>query len=530
MPALPRRIPRGRLWLGVAVAGGATLAGYDHFFMSDLLQRSTRTVLTAIVCAADYKLNFNKDASPEKLEAVHKRSADRIFSACTLNSGLYIKFGQQIASLQALPKPYLIFKQLYDRAPTTPFDAIKALVRSELGADPDELFASFDPNPVASASIAQVHRAVTHSGVKVAVKIQKPQIAGQIDTDLALHSFLMHAVEFGFRLPLAWAVGYVNAQIRLETDFRHEADNADRCRADLPRELRARVSVPRVHRELTSKRVLTCDWVEGTRLCDIDRRHAAPVMRTVIELFADQVFRTGFVHSDPHPGNLLVDSRGVVHVLDHGLYVDTPRDFRVEYCRLWRALFTFDMPTLEAIAGAWGVKDVRLLASATLLRPWRGKKGSGADGRVTAADIYELQAAAREGMYELLKHSNRLPPQLLFIGRNLNLVRANNQVLGSPVNRIGIMARRAVDALGEIEGKGIWWRRAVSNATFAMSLWALEASFWAVRWRQRIVGWVGGWFGYRGAKGYGFEDAVEEPIKEAARKLGLVVDTTTFEA
>ncbi|RKP04723.1 ABC1 family-domain-containing protein, partial [Thamnocephalis sphaerospora] len=448
----------------VATPLACGLYAWDRWYGAEVLSRNGRALLAAGLITADYKLNFRADQPPEALSELHKRVAERVLRVCQRNGGLYIKFGQALALQSAvLPPEYnRVMQVLLDDAPSVPYAQVEQILREELGQSPDELFLNFSHTPVASASIAQVHRAQLSDGTQVAVKVQKPTIRPQMDWDLRAYALLTKFFEWAFELPVSSFAETVQDHLRQETDFIREGRNAEACaRAiqDEPR-LRDRVYVPRIFWEHTAGRVLTAEWAEGRRLADAPALteagfDMAEAMRIMVDLFAHQIFVSGFVHCDPHPGNLLVRqdprrSRGkpMLVLLDHGLYVRCRPSFRQEQCRLWTALFTNDHEALRTVCEAWGIGDVTTFASATLMRPYRaGQSAAELSAPVQARDVYALQMQAKERARTVLANEQRIPYELVLVARNMNMVRACNQALGSPVNRIGVMADWAARGL-----------------------------------------------------------------------------------
>ncbi|KAJ3058686.1 hypothetical protein HK102_010363, partial [Quaeritorhiza haematococci] len=159
---------------------------------------------------------------------------------------------------------------------------------------------------------------------------------------------------------------------------------------------------------------------------------------------------------DPHPGNLLVRRNPTTNtpqlvLLDHGLYMHSRPTFRHNYALFWTSLFTADLPTLQRIAQSWGIADVEMFASSTLQKPWSPSKAMHVKeaGMPSLMEVYELQVQAKERVKRFLSDTEKTPLELVFIGRNLNIIRSNNKTLGSPVNRINIMAHWAAKALGD---------------------------------------------------------------------------------
>jgi predicted unusual protein kinase regulating ubiquinone biosynthesis (AarF/ABC1/UbiB family) len=246
-------------------------------------------------------------------DEAHRRNARRVERAVVALQGLFIKVGQLISIMaNFLPEAFRRELQgLQDQVPPRPSHEIEARLREELGGRaPTEVFAEFDPQPVASASIGQVHVARLRSGEKVAVKVQYPDIEEIVRTDLrALRRI------FGLlgRLMPEWGFDTIYREIRemvlAELDFRKEAEAIGRIAANLKD--RPDVRLPRVIAEHSTSRVLTTEWMPGTKVADltalaalgIDRRKAA---RLVLDVYCQQIFVDGIYHADPHPGNLLL--------------------------------------------------------------------------------------------------------------------------------------------------------------------------------------------------------------------------------
>ncbi|RKO93464.1 ABC1 family-domain-containing protein, partial [Blyttiomyces helicus] len=458
-------------------AGVGALWSWDHYANASTFERNLRTLYTGAVISADYKLNF----TPEKagaIDAVHERGACQPGRE-SFSGGLYVKFGQAVAAVPVLPPQYQVFRALLDNAPAVPYEDVEAIFIAELGAPPSSFFTTFSRRPIASASIAQVHRATLPDGTSVAVKIQKPAIAKQIEWDLRVHRFVLLCFETLFDLPLRWSADYIDRHMRLETDFTNEARNAERAANHLKEEgLEEEVYVPKVYWDLTTKRVMTAEWIDGVSNHDASNGRSSEnaqkidslgwsrktIMTSLVSAFATQTFCSGFIHCDPHPGNILVrdhpldaprdpsrPSRRVprpqICLLDHGLYIESSPTFTKNYALMWKSIFSNDTETLEAIAESWGIRDAQMLASSALQRPWRVGNAVHLGESAPITDVYENQVRMKERIRNFLYDTELLPRELIFLGRSMNLIRANNRLLGSPVNRINILANRAVSSL-----------------------------------------------------------------------------------
>ncbi|KAH9450403.1 hypothetical protein MJO29_014533 [Puccinia striiformis f. sp. tritici] len=439
----------------LAIAG----IGYsiDRYVYANALSRTVRLAYNAGLTILDYKINFNPDSSPDKL---HERVAQRISEVCIKNGGLYIKLGQSIAIQAAiLPTPYKkSFEKMFDSSNPLPFEDVLKVWNAEFpGSSLDSYFDFFDKIPVACGSIAQVHRAkLKNSDQVVAVKIQRPDIPIQMELDLFAYRTLLYVYQNVFELPVYFIAHYVSDQIRKETDFINEARNSERT-ATLIKEdsvLKDKIYVPKVYWPLTTTRILTTEYIEsGSRLTDVDSLESKgftkkEVMDTAMKLFTQMLFTFGWLHCDLHPGNILVfehKSKLKLALIDHGLYIHLPDQFRRDYCELWRSLFVLDTDSIERIAQGWGIANSDLFASATLLRPFKARAPSVQDGplRGSPNSGYESSLKIKETMKTILENEALIPQELIFIVRCMRMMQGNNQVLGSPTNRINILAHGA---------------------------------------------------------------------------------------
>ena len=236
----------------------------------------------------------------------------------------YIKLGQMLSTRPDLMPRHFAdeLATLQDNVPPFPGAEARAVVDEEFGRPLEDIFIEFSPEPVASASIAQVHSARMRDGRKVAVKIMRPGIEQTLRSDINILYTLAELLEGQVELGLATPKGIVEAfdrAISQEVDFRIEANNAQEFASALE-DLQG-VRVPQVHRQFTTRRVLTLDWVDGTKLTRL-RETAADadrVMERLVEATYEQIFVAGFFHADPHPGNLLVDDTSTLTYLDFGL-------------------------------------------------------------------------------------------------------------------------------------------------------------------------------------------------------------------
>ncbi len=242
----------------------------------------------------------------------------------------YVKFGQIIASSPGAFGEQLSkeFRSLLDSVPPANTAEVHKLLAAELGADPSELFASFDEEPFASASIAQVHFATLHTGEDVVVKIQRPGIRRRVAADLQILKRFAQVAELaktGRRLSAKDVVADFADNLAEELDFRIEAQSMEAWVSGLHSSpLGRNIKVPDVHWEFTSERVLTMERVHGVRIDDIAaiRKQGfdgTELVKALLFSTFEGGLRHGLFHGDLHAGNLLVDAKGRIVFLDFGI-------------------------------------------------------------------------------------------------------------------------------------------------------------------------------------------------------------------
>jgi len=240
----------------------------------------------------------------------------------------FIKLAQVLSARPDLIPPDLVAElaRLQDKVPATGFAALKEIFRTELQKSPEEIFDHIEQAPLASASIAQVHRAVLKDGEEVAVKIQRPGIRSVIEVDLEIMLHLAtlmerHIEEFSFHRPVKIVEEFART-IEKELDFVLEAENMERFAAQFLMD--EHIYVPKTFREFSSSRVLTMEFIQGVKVSELDKLDAAGLDRKIIvdrgaELLLRQIFENGFFHADPHPGNIFVLPGNVICMLDYGM-------------------------------------------------------------------------------------------------------------------------------------------------------------------------------------------------------------------
>src|SRR5262249_35120685 len=248
----------------------------------------------------------------ERWARLHRSNASSIYETAVELRGLILKACQFLGTrADVLPAEYVeVLSRLHDRVPAKAFGVVSATIESELGRPAHELFAHIEREPIAAASLAQVHRATRLDGREVAVKVQYPEIASLVRADLASLRLLFRTVSFLERdFDLMPLVEELQQSVPRELDFENEGRNAERIAsffADTPE-----IHVPRIHWDLSSRRVLVMDFEPGIKVTDVGALRAAGVdvdrvASILVSAYCEQILARGFFHADPHPGNLLV--------------------------------------------------------------------------------------------------------------------------------------------------------------------------------------------------------------------------------
>ncbi len=282
------------------------------------------------------------------IESDEARAAAQRFVRSLLDLGpAFVKLGQILSTRpDFLPRPYVeALAVLHERVPPVPFEAIARVCQVELGRTVEEVFAKFERDPIASASVAQVHLAELPDGRSVAVKVQRPGVKAAIEQDLRALGIIVTLVALARRrlarnLNLQGAFAEFVSYTRRELDFQHEAQTLTRFRhnfCDWPD-----VVFPEPEEALTTTRVLTMQRVEGLRVHEVPARLSEDVRRRLTERLVEMLMKMfisdGFFHADLHPGNIFFGSDGRLVVLDVGMVGTLTEHQRNRFLLYWLAV------------------------------------------------------------------------------------------------------------------------------------------------------------------------------------------------
>ena len=443
-----------------ASARGETLPGFAPDFSELVASASSPRVFVLGVVAMDLWVGYAALRERARLmpglvreedwELQHRRGAGRVLDAPAALGGTLIKAAQFASSRpDLLPAPYIErLSELQDRVPPQPWSVMEGAVEREIGRPIREIFEEFEGEPVASASIAQVHRARLLDGRRVAVKVQYPRVAQLMEADLAALEGIFGAISrLEPSINLQPILDYLRWTLPMELDFRREA----KAIADLKNAMSYRddVLVPEVVEGMNTERLLVMEFVEGVKVTDreglitagIDPRRLAELL---IEIYAEQLFQRGVFHADPHPGNLFVQpgpNGPVLVLLDHGLTVGVPPELVAAMKEAIEALSEGDFDALTGALQKTGLDldpdldlDTLLGLVGVLLGGDRGEEG---DAGGTNFGEFGLSLGTSIG---------HIPNDLLLVGRAIGLIDGITRQLDPDLDTISIVARYAQEA------------------------------------------------------------------------------------
>ncbi|RHN63406.1 putative cadmium-transporting ATPase [Medicago truncatula] len=327
------------------------------------IQRSFQFWVRAVDIYTGYKVfqlrvNFVKDAQKQEAmwERQHELAADKIFSMCSDLGGFFLKIAQIIGKPDLAPAAWVKrLVTLCDQAPPTSYHTVKLVLENELGMSIHDVFDRFDVEPLGSASIAQVHKArLKGDKSDVVVKVQHPGVQDLMMTDIRN----LHMQKTDIKFDLYSVTKEMETQIGYEFDFMREASAMEKIRTFLYKiNRRAPVLVPRVIRDMVTRKVLVMEYIDGIPIMnlgdEIAKRGVDPhgkvaaaakqkILQSLTLAYGQMILKSGFFHADPHPGNILICKGSEVALLDYGQVKDLPEQLRLGYANLVLAIADCD--------------------------------------------------------------------------------------------------------------------------------------------------------------------------------------------
>lgn len=380
----------------------------------------------------------------------------------------FVKLAQMLSTRPDLISPlYLVeLARLQDEVPAAPWPAIRAQLEGELNGPLDELFADLDKEPVAAASLAQVHQATLHSGERVVVKVQRPDIETVIETDLEilfdLARFLQARTPLGQIYDLPGIAEDFAYTLRAEMDYRREGRNADRFRRNFAGE--TYLHIPLVYWDLTTQRVIVFERIAGIKIDDVDALDAAGLDRRQIALHSAQiivkeVLVDGFFHADPHPGNFFVMTnpagQPIIGVMDFGLVGHLAPRVKDELVRLFVVAVQLDAESIVDQLIRMSVAERRV-----------DRRGLQRDLERLLYRYYDrplTDIRAREVIEEIMpvafRHQLRLPSDLWLLGKTLAMMEGVGLTLDPDFDMFAVAQPHARRFLRQMISPRTWGRK-----------------------------------------------------------------------
>ncbi|CAM6105645.1 unnamed protein product [Calypogeia fissa] len=321
------------------------------------IQFWTRSVhIYATYKATQLRAQFVKDETERDRiwEEQHERAADKLYALCYDLKGFFLKSAQLLAKPDLAPMAWVKrLVVLCDQAPQTPYEQVRGVLEEELGESFDDLFERFDVKPIGSASVAQVHKARLRGGSSdVAVKVQHPGAHELMMTDIRNQKLFAQVLQkTDLKLDLVSIMEELEAQVEYEFDFVREATAMDRIAIALNTANKGKspVIVPRSIPGLVTRRVLCMEFIEGTPIMQLEgelqKRGINPhgriakmakksILNDLSSAYGQMILRDGFFQADPHPGNILINSKGKVALLDYGQTKELTQELKLGFAKV----------------------------------------------------------------------------------------------------------------------------------------------------------------------------------------------------
>ncbi|XP_014783869.1 aarF domain-containing protein kinase 1 isoform X4 [Octopus bimaculoides] len=399
------------------VATTAVLLQQNGWEVSSLgVFRFSRAGLAALYIACDYKMSlWNLDTNAKDYEAIkssiHTRSAERLRNVCLDNGGVFIKVGQHIGSLDyLLPKEYVsTMALLYDKVPITPVDKMFAVFKKEFNQE-----------------------------------------------------FLVKAIKYifpGFKY--TWLAQETEKNLPLELDFLQEGKNCEKVSKMLQHF--SFLKIPKIYWKYSSDKILTMEFCQGATIDDQEfmknnKISVNEVSQKLGEVFSEMIFAHGYVHCDPHPGNLLVNKmkNGTTQItlLDHGLYQTLSDEFRLNYSYLWMSLINADVPAIRQAASNLNCGELYGLFSCIVTaRSWDAILHGIKKKPTSQSEIEQIRDNATRYIVEISDVLNRIPREMLLVLKTNDVLRGIESKLqiSKGAESLLAMSRYCVRAIAQAE-------------------------------------------------------------------------------
>jgi predicted unusual protein kinase regulating ubiquinone biosynthesis (AarF/ABC1/UbiB family) len=387
---------------------------------------------------------LRRDPDARDMNGVHLRNAEQIFRTAVSLKGLLIKMCQVIGTRSDVFPPQYVhtLEKAHDRVPPRDFDEIRGVIEEDFGKPLDAVFAHFDSEPIAAASLAQVHRAHLLDGREVAVKVQYPDIGLIVRTDLASVRRVCRIYEFFDPQPIELLplLDEMQKHLQLELDFEREVESSERVAKFF--EADDSVVVPRVYHDWSTRRVITMELVDGIKPTDVETLDAAGIERAdvsqaLMRVYTRMIMAHGFFQADPHPGNMFVRPGPQLVLLDFGLSKELPKGFGLGLFELMFSMMTFNEQAMIrafdelGFATKTGDKQTYIEIARRMIE---GSESKRFEGEFTEQMTDELFEAIRQNPIV------KVPTDFVLVSRAFSLLAGIAHTLGYRANVLEAMA------------------------------------------------------------------------------------------
>lgn len=472
---------------GTLCCGGLGIQWYESEtqarHVAVAVQRMSIATKVGVGVGLDYKMTDLKKykTEEEKTEAKHQchlRCANRVLEGLQKLGGIYVKLGQHVSAMTyILPAEWTeTLSVLQDRCDPSSREDIEKMFQLDYGHNINDVFEEFDWTPLGVASLAQVHKARLKkehhtddaSDDWVAVKFQHPRLDEFCRIDLQTVSFIITNIkrmfpDFGFE----WILQEMQESLPQEMDFQHEAQNSYKLKENFAREKAAHSTALVVPGVVWAKRrILVMEFMVGARVDDLEymKKHginSSDVSTEITQIFSKMMFLDGFVHCDPHPGNILIrpsqDPKSKfnfdVVLLDHGLYRTLTDQLRNDYAHLWTSLIRGDEEGIRKYSLRVGCRPEshRLFASLLTGREWSTISAADLSSDRTSTEVSRVSGRAKGFITRIYDILETLPRIVLLLLKTSDLLRGLDETLRKSHDKYMTYA-----LMGKVCAEAVW--------------------------------------------------------------------------
>lgn len=487
--------------LGIGCIGTYLYYKKEFDFFGQAITRSSRTLLTVLKVSFDYRLSLNRwwdlesknpswdyanDTEYQEARRVCNIRAGRsLLELFQRNAGIYIKLGQHLSALEYILPPEFcsVMAVLQNEAPQSSIEDVEKVLKEDFdGKGINDLFEDFDPTPIGAASLAQVHTAkLKETGEPVAVKVQHHSIQSYAEVDMFVVSLAVQGVKYFFpEFEFDWLADEMRTNLPKELDFIQEAHNSERVLWNFKQNSRRycgvidSIKIPKIMWKQTTSKVLTMEYCPGAKVTDVEymKRHGIDpyqVSKRLSQIFSEMIFIHGFVHCDPHPGNVFIrwkedgnsnrrmfgfyKPKWELILLDHGLYKEISTEFRLSYAKLWKSVIEGDVERIKECCKDIGAGDAyRLFSSVLTHRTWSSVSVRSISSQTTLEEMQLIKERAPGYLVQVADFLANIPRPLLLLLKTNDLLRAIERSLTlpgdcRPVQSFFITTRYCADAI-----------------------------------------------------------------------------------